>query len=85
MYDLGADKLDDILEWCAELDIPTVTLWVFSTDNFQRPAAEVSGILASIEAKLTALACDPDIHRRRTIRGCRPACPHRGHTPPLAR
>src|SRR5690242_46080 len=65
VYDLGANKLDEILEWCAELDIPTVTLWVFSTDNFQRPAAEVSGILASIEAKLTALACDPGIHRRR--------------------
>src|SRR5205085_2963718 len=65
VYDLGANKLDEILEWCAELAIPTVTLWVFSTDNFQRPAAEVSGILASIEAKLTALACDPEIHRRR--------------------
>ena len=65
VYDLGANKLDEILEWCADLDIPTVTLWVFSTDNFQPPAAEVSGILASIEAKLTALACDPDIHRRR--------------------
>src|SRR6202047_270814 len=61
VYGLGANKLDEILEWCAELDIPTVTLWVFSTDNSQRPAAEVSGILASIEAKLTALACDPDI------------------------
>jgi short-chain Z-isoprenyl diphosphate synthase len=65
VYDLGANKLDEVLEWCAELDIPTVTLWVFSTDNFQRPAAEVSGILASIEAKLGALACDPEIHRRR--------------------
>jgi short-chain Z-isoprenyl diphosphate synthase len=65
LYDLGAKKLDDVLEWCAELGIPTVTLWVFSTDNFQRPAAEISGILGSIEAKLTALACDPAIHRRR--------------------
>ncbi len=65
LYDLGANKLDEVLEWCADLGIPTVTLWVFSTDNFQRPAAEVSGILASIEAKLTALACDPAIHRRR--------------------
>lgn len=65
LYDIGAKKLDDVLEWCAELGIPTVTLWVFSTDNFQRPAAEVSGILGSIEAKLTALACDPAIHRRR--------------------
>ena len=65
LYDLGAKKLDDVLEWCAEFGIPTVTLWVFSTDNFLRPAAEVSGILGSIEAKLTALACDPAIHRRR--------------------
>jgi short-chain Z-isoprenyl diphosphate synthase len=65
LYGLGADKLDEVLEWCADLGIPTVTLWVFSTDNFQRPAAEVSGILASIETKLTALACDPAIHRRR--------------------
>jgi short-chain Z-isoprenyl diphosphate synthase len=65
LYDLGANKLDEVLEWCAELAIPTVTLWVFSTDNFHRPAAEVSGIFGSIEAKLTALACDPAIHRRR--------------------
>src|SRR6516162_6797252 len=65
LYELAADKLDAVLEWCAELAIPTVTLWVFSTDNFRRPADEVSGILASVEAKLTALARDPAIHRRR--------------------
>ncbi len=65
IYDLGADKLDEVLDWCVELAIPTVTLWVFSTDNFRRPAAEVFGILASVEAKLTALAGDPAIHRRR--------------------
>ncbi len=65
VYDLGADKLDEVLEWCAEFEIPTVTLWVFSTENFSRPAAEVSGILASVEAKLMALAEDPSVHRRR--------------------
>jgi short-chain Z-isoprenyl diphosphate synthase len=65
VYDLGAEKLDEVLEWCVELGIPTVTLWVFSTENFHRPAAEVSGILASVAAKLTALADDPAIHRRR--------------------
>jgi short-chain Z-isoprenyl diphosphate synthase len=65
VYDLGADKLDEVLEWCAEFAIPTVTLWVFSTENFRRSADEVSGIMASVEAKLTALAEDPAIHRRR--------------------
>ncbi len=64
-YDLGAGKLDDVLDWCVEFGIPTITLWVFSTDNFKRPAAEVSGILAAIETKLAALAQDPVIHRRR--------------------
>src|SRR6516162_808242 len=59
LYDLGANKLDEVLDWCVELGIATVTLWVFSTDNFRRPAAEVSGILGSVEAKLRALACDP--------------------------
>ncbi|HEY1301536.1 MAG TPA: polyprenyl diphosphate synthase [Stellaceae bacterium] len=65
LYDLGADKLDEVLEWSAELGISTVTLWVFSTENFRRPAAEVSGILGSIEKKLGKLAGDPAIHRRR--------------------
>jgi short-chain Z-isoprenyl diphosphate synthase len=65
VYGLGAGKLDEVLEWCVEFDIPTVTLWVFSTENFRRPPAEVSGILASVEAKLAALAEDPAIHRHR--------------------
>jgi short-chain Z-isoprenyl diphosphate synthase len=65
IYRLGAQKLDDVLDWCAELGIPAVTLWVFSTDNLQRPPEEVAGIFAAIEAKMAALASDPQIHRRR--------------------
>jgi len=65
IYALGARKLDDVLDWCAEIDIPAVTLWVFSPENFRRPSAEVSGILAAIETKLLALAQDARIHDRR--------------------
>jgi short-chain Z-isoprenyl diphosphate synthase len=65
LYDLGARKLDDMLEWCVELGIPALTLWVFSTENFRRPLEEVSGILAAIEAKVAALADHPTIHSRR--------------------
>jgi short-chain Z-isoprenyl diphosphate synthase len=65
LYEIGAGKLDDVLDWCVELGIPAVTLWVLSTDNFSRPAVEVSGILAAIEAKLAALSRDPVIHRQR--------------------
>ena len=64
IYSAGADKLDDLLGWCAELGIPAITLWVLSTDNFRRSREEVSGIFAAIEAKLNRLAADPQIHRR---------------------
>jgi len=61
-YLLGAQKLDDVLEWCAEIRIPAVSLWVFSTDNFRRPATEVTGILSALESKLTRLAQHPSAH-----------------------
>ena len=65
IYDIGARKLDDVLAWCRELQVPTVTLWVFSPENLRRPTAEVSGIFAAIEAKLDALTRDPRIHEGR--------------------
>jgi short-chain Z-isoprenyl diphosphate synthase len=65
IYQLGADKLDDALDWCAELGISAVTLWVFSTENLKRSPAEVSGILAAIETKIAALTEDPFLHQRR--------------------
>ena|SRR5437870_4121396 len=62
-YALGAERLDDVLEWCAEVGISAVSLWVFSTDNFRRSATEISGILSAIESKLTRLARHPSSHR----------------------
>src|SRR6516164_3435749 len=64
-YDLGAQKLDDVLAWCSDLAIPAVTLWVCSIDNLKRPQTEVADILAAVEAKISSLARDPAIHRRR--------------------
>src|SRR5256885_10366718 len=62
-YALGAERLDDVLEWCAEVGIPAVSLWVFSTDNFRRSATEISGILSAVESKLILLARHPNSHR----------------------
>ena len=64
IYSLGAGKLDDVLDWCGELAVPAVTLWVFSTDNWGRPLEQVSGILTAVEAKVRTLADHPEIHRR---------------------
>jgi short-chain Z-isoprenyl diphosphate synthase len=64
IYSVGASRLDDVLDWCGELAVAAVTLWVFSTDNRNRPLKQVSGILAAVEAKIRSLADHPDIHRR---------------------
>ncbi len=40
-YEAGMAKLEELLEWCAELDIKAVTAWVLSTENLRRPADEL--------------------------------------------
>jgi short-chain Z-isoprenyl diphosphate synthase len=65
VYGPGAQKLDDVLDWCGELGIPAVTLWVFSTENLERSPEEVSGILSAVEKKLIELERAPRIHHRR--------------------
>ena len=63
VYELGAQKLDDVLAWCIELEITAVTLWVCSIDNLQRSPNEVSAIFAAVEAKIAALTQAPLIHQ----------------------
>ncbi|HET9872381.1 MAG TPA: isoprenyl transferase [Propionibacteriaceae bacterium] len=56
-YQAGADKLKEFVEWCDELGIPVVTLWVLSTDNFTRSSGEeIVPLLRVIEKMVTDLA-----------------------------
>jgi short-chain Z-isoprenyl diphosphate synthase len=64
IYMAGANKLDDLLDWCMELAVPAITLWVFSTENRKRRPEEVTGILGAVETKLRSLACDHQFHSR---------------------
>ncbi len=52
----GADKIADLLAWCDEAGVELVTLWLLSTDNLSRPAAELEPLLRIIEAVVTDLA-----------------------------
>jgi len=65
IYERGANKLNEVLEWCADLGIRIVTLWVLSTDNLKRSAEETSAILAAIESKMRKLRDEPEIHHRK--------------------
>jgi short-chain Z-isoprenyl diphosphate synthase len=65
VYAAGASKLDDVVDWCIELGIPAITVWVLSTDNLGRAPEELSGILSAVECKLNVLARDPQTRRKR--------------------
>src|SRR5690349_22935613 len=41
----GVESVRDIVEGCAELGIQYLTLYAFSTENWERPAYEVTGLM----------------------------------------
>jgi short-chain Z-isoprenyl diphosphate synthase len=53
----GARKIDPFLDWCLELGIPYVTLWLLSTDNLTRDDLEVGQLMAIIEETIHNMAC----------------------------
>jgi undecaprenyl diphosphate synthase len=59
----GARKLDDVLQWCCDLGIKIVTIWVLSTENIQREKGEIDGLLKVIEEKIEELSKSPVIKR----------------------
>ncbi len=52
----GADNIAPFLGWCEEAGVEVVTLWLLSTDNLNRPPAELEPLLAIIEEVVADLA-----------------------------
>ncbi len=55
-HQAGADKIFELLAWCREAGVEVVTLWLLSTDNLGRPAAELEPLLRIIEDTVRELA-----------------------------
>lgn len=49
---MGAKIVSDFLKWCLDLGIRTVTLYAFSTENFNRPEDEVNELMKIYEDNL---------------------------------
>lgn len=53
----GADKVDELLAWCAALGIGEVTVWALSGENVDaRPSGQLEPLYSVLAAKLEALA-----------------------------
>ncbi len=55
---VGAERIKEIVRWCDEAGIGHVTLWLLSTDNLSRPAAELDPLLRIIDDLVTELAAE---------------------------
>ncbi|MDQ6963974.1 MAG: polyprenyl diphosphate synthase [Mariprofundales bacterium] len=42
----GADRARDVVEWAKDIGIKQLSLYAFSTENWERPDAEVRGLMA---------------------------------------
>ncbi|WP_084078989.1 isoprenyl transferase [Demequina sp. NBRC 110057] len=54
----GADKISEVLGWSEEAGVEVVTLWMLSTDNLERDAAELDALLEIICEAVETLAAD---------------------------
>ncbi len=64
-HEEGANRAEELLDWCHELKIKTVTLYVLSTENLDRTPEELKELFALIEARLARLLTDERITRYR--------------------
>ncbi len=62
-HEEGANTAEELLDWCHELGIKSVTLYVLSTENLERPPDEVRDLLGVLEKRLEKLLKDERIHK----------------------
>lgn len=61
----GADAVENLLDWCEELGIKIITLYVLSAENLSRDDEELHYLYDLIKTRLEKLYNDPRIHKNR--------------------
>ncbi len=61
----GARTLESFLDWCIELGIKTITIYSFSTENFNRDQKELDELFKVFHDNLEKLLKSPRIHMRK--------------------
>lgn len=67
-HEWGAEKLKDVLEWCRELGIMTVTVYSLSLENLEkRPRHEMDFLMELARKEISEMVDNPDsfVHKNR--------------------
>lgn len=54
-YDRGIRKIKEVLEWCRDCDVKTLSMWGFSTDNARRNPDEISKLFVLFKKYLAQI------------------------------
>jgi tritrans,polycis-undecaprenyl-diphosphate synthase [geranylgeranyl-diphosphate specific] len=76
----GRDTLEELLDWCLDLQIRILTVYALSTENLGRSPEEVEGLMDLFDKALRDIAVDERVHRhqiRVRVIGNRTALPKR--------
>ncbi len=61
----GADAVENLLDWCDQLDIKIITLYALSAENLNRKDEELEHLYELIRLRLEKLYKDPRIHKNK--------------------
>ena len=62
-HEIGVDTLENVLDWSIELGIEIITVYAFSTENFNRPQNEVEGLMRLFVINFKRLVDHEKIHK----------------------
>ncbi|MEM1951033.1 MAG: polyprenyl diphosphate synthase [Candidatus Nitrosocaldus sp.] len=64
-YAIGADKVYKAVEWCIDLGVRQITLYVLSTENLRRSKEDLESLFRVLESRLDSLYHDPRVYEKR--------------------
>jgi tritrans,polycis-undecaprenyl-diphosphate synthase [geranylgeranyl-diphosphate specific] len=64
-HEKGYENVEKLLRWCLDLGIKELTLFAFSTENFERTEEEVGALMELLEKSCRRMETDPEIHQNR--------------------
>ncbi|HVP92960.1 MAG TPA: polyprenyl diphosphate synthase [Acidobacteriota bacterium] len=64
-HEKGAEKVEQLLDWCLKLGVKSITVYAFSTENFRRTKSEIEEIMRISEEEFRKILTDERIHKNR--------------------
>lgn len=62
-HEKGAEKVEQLIDWCLKLDVKSITIYAFSTENFGRSRNEVAEIMRIAGENFQKILTDERIHK----------------------